>query len=48
MDQVMNVRVPKDLYEKLKEVADAEDRTLHSLIRIALREYLAKVEREVE
>lgn len=40
-EQAMCVRLPSELHEAIRERADAEDRTLAQLIRVALRYYLA-------
>lgn len=38
----MTLRLPNDLKEKLKEKAEAQQRSLHNLIIIALIEYANK------
>ena len=38
----MTLRLPNDLKEKLKEKAEAQQRSLHNLIIIALTEYANK------
>lgn len=42
MDKVMNVRVPYDLYVKVKAEADKDERTIHYVIRLALKEYFER------
>lgn len=39
-DKCTNIRVPEELWAELKAIAEAEDRTIHSVIRRALREFL--------
>lgn len=39
--QAFNVRLPEDLHRAVIERAEAEDRSLSALIRVALRHYLA-------
>ena len=39
--QAMYVRLPKELHAAVKKQADAEDRTMAQMIRVALRHYLA-------
>jgi predicted DNA-binding protein len=39
MQQVL-VRLPKDMYQQLKDQADSEDRTLAAEMRRAIRGYL--------
>jgi predicted HicB family RNase H-like nuclease len=36
------LRLPPDLYEEAKKRAAEEDRSLNQLIRVALRDYLAR------
>ena len=40
-DQVMSVRIPKDLAERAKQEATEKDLTLAQIIRRALRSYLS-------
>lgn len=40
-DQPVNVRLPRDLHQEVLDRADAEDRSMAQLIRVALRYYLA-------
>jgi molybdopterin-guanine dinucleotide biosynthesis protein A len=40
----LHLRLPKELYEKLKELAERDERTMSYIIRKALKEYLEKLE----
>lgn len=36
-DKVMNVRVPEEIHTQLKAIAKEQDRTMHSLMRLAFK-----------
>jgi hypothetical protein len=38
--EVMNIRIPRDLHDRARRRCDIEDRSLASMVRIALRHYL--------
>jgi predicted DNA-binding protein len=42
----LHLRLPKELYEKLKELAERDERTMSYIIRKALKEYLENLERK--
>ena len=42
----LHVKLPKELYEKLKELAERDERTMSYFIRKALKKYLEKFERK--
>lgn len=43
-NQPMTLQIPVDLHARAKAAAEADDRSLASLIRLALREYLGRRE----
>ena len=42
----IHLRLPYEMYEKLKEIADKDDRTVAYVIRKILSEYLKNLERK--
>lgn len=40
LDQVMSIRLTKDLHEALKVIGEAEDRTLQQLVRMAIKRFV--------
>lgn len=40
----MNIRIPEHLYQKLKDEAQKDERTMHYVIRKALAEYFERRE----
>lgn len=40
-EEALTLRVPTDLYRQIRKRADLEDRSMSSLIRVAIRAYLA-------
>jgi hypothetical protein len=41
-DQQIVTRVPQDIYDRLNELSAMRDRSMSSIMRIALREYLER------
>lgn len=44
-DAVLSIRIPHELDVELSDVADREDRTKASVIRLAIKQYLAKAKK---
>lgn len=40
MDQALTVRLPTELYEQLRAVAEKEDRTIAGILRVAAKQFL--------
>jgi predicted transcriptional regulator len=39
-DRALTIRLPEELHDQLKERADAEERTVAGILRLAARQYL--------
>jgi predicted DNA-binding protein len=42
----IHLRLPYEMYEKLKEIADKDDRTVSYIIRKILKEFIENLERK--
>jgi len=41
--KMISVKVPVELVEKLKEIAERNERSVSAEVRVAIKEYLAKI-----
>lgn len=41
-DKALNIKLPKELYEKIKDIANKKNISLASLVRMAMTEYCDK------